>query len=175
MRTFEDLLKDVEDVDAVEKVASDNNGTMEMLQQLKTSMEKSASQERVMKYASAAGDQFAKSAASKFAEAAESFVNVVNTDQFAEKVANLILEKLAVETSTDTIHSLTDPVEKKDPRDAVEKQQLNQDLSQPNKIEAKKQNLIDKEVLEGAVGAGEGTLLNEKKAAFEALKELLED
>jgi hypothetical protein len=174
MNTWENLLSEVEKEDSVEKVASEKTETLEMLETLKSSMEKNASQERVMKYASAAGAQFAKSAADKFAEAAETFVDIVSTDEFAEKVATLILEKLAVETSTETIHSTSESVKEEDPRTAIEKQQMNQDLAQPNKVEAKKQELIDKELQVDAVTQGEGTLLKEKKASVDALSALRE-
>lgn len=176
MRTFEDLLKEVEasGEGQTKTASSQDDSTLELLQNLSNKMEKNASQERVMKYAHAAGNEFAKGAASKFAEAAEAFVGIVNTDEFAEKVANVILEKLAVETSTKTIHSDSEPAPKEDPRTAVEKDQKEQNLAQPNKVEAKKQALIDVEVLENGSASGSGGLLSEKKAALEALRELLD-
>ena len=176
MRTFEDLIKEVESNDAaLTKEASEKDNTLELLQGLSEKMEKNASQERIMKHAQAAGSEFAKSAALKFAEAAQEFVNVVSTDEFAEKVANLILEKLAVDTSDKTIHSDSEPTPKEDPRTAVEKDQKQQNLAQPHKVEKAKQDKIDAEVVEGASATGSGDLLSEKKAALDALMELLQD
>lgn len=175
--TFDDLMKEVEKKETLTKEASAGagaNNVETLLRGLTSRMEKNASQERTMKYAHDAGNEFAKGAAEKFAAAAQTFVDIVDTEEFAEKIANLVIEKLAIETSGQTIHSLSEGVPEEDPRDATEKDQLGQNLAEPNKMEAKKQQKIDARVVEGADAEGQGKLLAEKKAARDVLSELLE-
>lgn len=169
--TIQSLLADLrKEEQVVEKTASAKvagDGMVELIDGLKKRMVEDVSTERLVKNASLAGEKFA-------AEAVKKFKDVLNTEDFANKVAtkvaSLILAKLAVESSTEVVHSTTEPVPLANAMDSVEAES---EKVPPGaaKTEAKKQDLINRETIVGA--AAEGAKTAEESSVLKQLLEAL--
>lgn len=155
--TIQSLLADLrKEEQVVEKTASAKvagDGMVELIDGLKKRMVEDVSTERLVKNASLAGEKFA-------AEAVKKFKDTLNTDAFAdkvaEKVASIILEKLAIETSNETITQYSEPVALTNAMESVEDESKKKDPKhQANEV--KKQELVNRETIVGADAEGAKT------------------
>lgn len=149
---------------AAVKTAGDG-GMVELIDGLRKRMVEDVSTERLVKNASLAGEKFAE-------EAVKKFKDTLNTEAFAtkvaEKVASLILEKLAVETSEATVTTYSEPVALTNAMTSVEEESKKKDPKH-QAADAKKDELVNRETIVGADAEGAKTASDS-----DILKQLLE-
>jgi len=143
---------------AVEKTASEQDSTLALLNDLKAKVQTDVNTERLVKQANDVSQAFAEQLMQKLA--GDEFI-----EKIADRVSDMLIEKLAIEASEEVIGVGTDVVPQDNPQEVIEDMADAAPPAESVKAQKVKEELLNKQMVEGAVVEGEAD--EEKKASFD--------